>query len=161
MPHSLHKERFPLFPLTGLHLPSQAIWSHSGSWRTIPWMTVCLWQPQTWRTGWARVSLCSVQSCRGDRTGVVYNRRAHSSLSHLDEWFLPGHRQAPLQQAAPFFPEVHNEMTDDLWHTHYSACLCTSASPALTSVNEASQKGYKKLPPMDETMACPMPLNGR
>lgn len=30
--------------------------------------------------------------------------------SHLDERFLPVRRQTPFQQAASFFPKVHNEL---------------------------------------------------
>ncbi len=43
------------------------------------------------------------------------------------------------------------------WHAPYSARLHTSASSAFTSVNGAEDKGYEKLPPLDELVQhlCP------
>ncbi|ROL42719.1 hypothetical protein DPX16_14126 [Anabarilius grahami] len=77
--------------------------------------------------------------------------------SRLDEWFLPGRRQAPRQRAAPFFPEVHVELTKS-WHAPYSARLRTSQQSAPTSVDGSSEKGYDSLPPLEEAVAahlCP------
>ncbi|MGL4478702.1 MAG: hypothetical protein ACRCVK_10810, partial [Aeromonas veronii] len=45
--------------------------------------------------------------------------------SRLDEWFLPGRRQALKQHSAPFFPEVHEELTKS-WRASYSALLHTT-----------------------------------
>ncbi len=58
---------------------------------------------------------------------------------------------------APFFPEVHDELTKS-WSAPYSSRICPSASAALTSVDGAEEKGYKHLPPLDEFVAthlCP------
>ncbi len=44
------------------------------------------------------------------------------------------------------------------WRSSYSARLCASSSSALTSVDDAEEKGYGKLPPLDESVAkhlCP------
>ncbi|ROL55046.1 hypothetical protein DPX16_20307 [Anabarilius grahami] len=79
------------------------------------------------------------------------------SRSLLDEWFLPGHRQAPRQRSAPFFPEVHQELTKS-WRAPYSARLHTTHRSALTAVDGSEQKGYEHLPPLDEAVAahlCP------
>ncbi len=68
-----------------------------------------------------------------------------------------GRRQAPRQRSSPFFPEVHDELTRS-WCSPYSAHLCTSASSALTIVDGAEEKGYEKMPPLDESVAmhlCP------
>ncbi|XP_059360387.1 taste receptor type 1 member 1-like [Carassius carassius] len=76
--------------------------------------------------------------------------------SRLDEWYLPGRRQAPRQRSAPFFPEVHDELTKS-WRAPYSAHLRTS-SAALSSVDGSQEKGYEQLPPLDEAVAshlCP------
>lgn len=76
--------------------------------------------------------------------------------SRLDEWYLPGRRQAPRQRPAPFFPEVHDELTKS-WRAPYSARLRTS-SAALSSVDGSQEKGYEQLPPLDEAVAahlCP------
>ncbi len=77
--------------------------------------------------------------------------------SRLDDCFLPGRRQAPCQRASPFFPEVQEELTRS-WRAPYSARLRASSSSALTSVDGAEEKGYGKLPPLDESVTahpCP------
>ncbi|ROL52214.1 hypothetical protein DPX16_8618 [Anabarilius grahami] len=77
--------------------------------------------------------------------------------SCLDEWFLPGRRQPPCQRAAPFFPEVHDELTK-WWRAPYSARLCTTNSTALTSVDGSQEKGFEQMLPLDEAVAaqlCP------
>ncbi|KAL0173816.1 hypothetical protein M9458_029784, partial [Cirrhinus mrigala] len=59
-------------------------------------------------------------------------------------------------------PEVHEELTKS-WRTPYSARLRTSSSSALTSVDGAEDKGYERLPPLDESVAahlCPPTANG-
>ncbi len=79
------------------------------------------------------------------------------SRSRLDEWFLPGRRQAPQQRPSPFFPEVHDELTRS-WRSPYSARLRTSASSALTTIDGAEEKGYERMPQLDESVAahlCP------
>ncbi len=79
------------------------------------------------------------------------------SRSRLDEWFLPGRRQAPQQRPSPFFPEVHDELTRS-WRSPYSARLRTSASSALTTVDGTEEKGYERMPQLDESVAahlCP------
>ncbi|ROL54791.1 hypothetical protein DPX16_23237 [Anabarilius grahami] len=80
------------------------------------------------------------------------------SRSRLDEWFLPGsRRQSPRQRSAPFFPEVHEELTKS-WRAPYSARLHTTSRSALTTVDGSDTKGYEHLPPLDEAVAahlCP------
>ncbi|KAL0183526.1 hypothetical protein M9458_019222, partial [Cirrhinus mrigala] len=92
-----------------------------------------------------------------DELGLEWSPPEEPSRSLLDEWFLPGRRQAPRQRASPFLPEVHEELTKS-WRAPYSACLRTSSSSALTSVDGAEDKGYERLPPLDESVAahlCP------
>ncbi len=72
--------------------------------------------------------------------------------SRLTEWFLPGCRQAPRQQASPFFPEVHDVTKS--WGAPNSSRLRASSSSALTSVNGAEENGYNSLPPLDESVAA-------
>ncbi|ROL45289.1 hypothetical protein DPX16_17900 [Anabarilius grahami] len=79
------------------------------------------------------------------------------SRSRLDKWFLPGRRQPPRQHATLFFPEVHDELTKS-WRDPYSARLCTTTSTALNSMDGSEEKGYKRMPPLDEAVAahlCP------
>ncbi len=59
--------------------------------------------------------------------GLEWSPPEEPSRSRLDEWFLPGRRQAPQQRPSPFFPEVHDELTRS-WRSPYSARLRTSAS---------------------------------
>lgn len=61
----------------------------------------------------------------------------YPSRSRLDEWFLPRRHQGPRQRAAPFFVEVHDDLTKSC-HTPYSACLRTSTSSAFTTVDGES-----------------------
>ncbi len=74
-----------------------------------------------------------------------------SSRSRLDKWFLPGCHQAPRQRPLPFFPEVHEELTRS-WCSPYSARLHISASSTLTTVDGAEEKGYEKMPPLDQPL---------
>ncbi|KAL0165908.1 hypothetical protein M9458_037752, partial [Cirrhinus mrigala] len=92
-----------------------------------------------------------------DELGLEWSPPEEPPRSLLDEWFLPGRRQAPHQRASPFLPEVHEELTRS-WRAPYSARLRASSSSALTSVDGAEDKGYEKLPPLDESVAahlCP------
>ncbi len=92
-----------------------------------------------------------------EELGLEWSPPEEPSHSRLDEWFLPGRRQAPQQRPSPFFPEVHDELTRS-WHSPYSARLRTSASSALTTIDGAEEKGYERMPQLDESMAahlCP------
>ncbi|KAL0147769.1 hypothetical protein M9458_056912, partial [Cirrhinus mrigala] len=92
-----------------------------------------------------------------DELGLEWSPPEEPPCSLLDEWFLPGRRQAPRQRASPFLPEVHEELTRS-WRAPYSARLRASSSSALTSVDGAEDKDYEKLPPLDESVAahlCP------
>lgn len=70
--------------------------------------------------------------------------------ARLEKWFLPGCRQAPWQHASPFFPEVHEELTRS-WHSPLGPP--SSSSSTLTLVNAADEKGYERMPPLDEPLA--------
>ncbi len=92
-----------------------------------------------------------------EELGLEWSPPEEPSRSHLDEWFLPGRHQAPQQRPSPFFPEVHDELTRS-WRSPYSARLRTSASSALTTVDGAEEKGYERMPQLDESVAahlCP------
>ncbi len=92
-----------------------------------------------------------------EELGLEWSPPEEPSRSRLDEWFLPGCRQAPQQRPSPFFPEVHDELTRS-WRSPYSARLRTSASSALTTVDGAEEKGYERMPQLDESVAahlCP------
>ncbi len=81
----------------------------------------------------------------------------------LDEWFLKGHRQpSPRRRPAPFLPAVHNELTKT-WRAPYSARVNLSTAAALTTIDGAEEKGYSKLPPLEEAVVahlCPPSTRG-
>ncbi len=94
-----------------------------------------------------------------EELGLEWSPPEEPSRSCLDEWFLPGRRQAPQHRPSPFFPEVHDELTRS-WRSPYSARLRTpySASSALTTVDGAEENGYERMPQLDESVAahlCP------
>ncbi len=91
-----------------------------------------------------------------EELGLEWSPPEEPSRSRLDEWFLPGRRQAPQQRPSPFFPEVHDELTRS-WRSPYSARLRTSASSALTTVDGAEEKGYERM----HISAHPLPSAGR
>ncbi len=45
-----------------------------------------------------------------EELGLEWSPPEEPSRSRLDEWFLPGRRQAPQPRPSPFFPEVHDEI---------------------------------------------------
>ncbi|ROL44250.1 hypothetical protein DPX16_4319 [Anabarilius grahami] len=114
----------------------------------------CLrWNPLNTARVWMPSSSASYPKQWKSWTSSGPRRRSH----HVAEWFLPGHRQAPRQRSAPFFPEVHQELTKS-WRAPYSARLHTTHRSALTAVDGSEQKGYEHLPPLDEAVAahlCP------
>ncbi len=102
--------------------------------------------------------LFRVLSSTVEELGLEWSPPEEPSRSHLDDWFLPGRRQAPRQQASPFFPEVHDQITRS-WRAPYLSSLRVSSSSTLTSVNGAEEKGYDSLPPLES--ARPQPFTGR
>ncbi len=60
--------------------------------------------------------------------GLEWSPPEEPSRSRLDEWFLPGRRQAPQQRPSPFFPEVHDELTRS-WRSPYSAASVLPLHP--------------------------------
>ncbi|KAL0195699.1 hypothetical protein M9458_009271, partial [Cirrhinus mrigala] len=60
-----------------------------------------------------------------DELGLEWSPPEEPSRSLLDEWFLPGCRQAPRQRASPFFPEVHEELTKS-----WRACVLRLPPPS-------------------------------
>ncbi|MGL5598554.1 MAG: hypothetical protein ACRDDA_10720, partial [Aeromonas sp.] len=101
--------------------------------------------------------LLRIMTMAVEQLGLDWSPPEEPSRSRLDEWFLPGRRQAPLQRSAPFFPGVHDPIAKS-WRTPYSARLRPSSSSALSSVDGAEERGYDKLPPLDESVAahlCP------
>lgn len=68
------------------------------------------------------------------------------TCSRLDERFLPRLRQqTPRQSSAPFFPQVHYEVTPTL-------CTSTLQPPLPSLLLTAPEKRYEKLPPLVEAM---------
>ncbi len=93
-----------------------------------------------------------------EELGLEWSPPEETSRSRLDEWFLPGRRQAPQQRPSPFFPEVHDELTRS-WRSPHSA-----RPPYFHFIrphydwNGAEEKGYERMPQLDESVAahlCP------
>ncbi|KAI2653070.1 Transposon Ty3-I Gag-Pol polyprotein [Labeo rohita] len=66
-------------------------------------------------------------------------------------------RLPPPQRPAPFFPEVHEEISRS-WRSPYSARAQAAGSRMLSSVDGADRWGYTKPPPVEEAVAahlCP------
>lgn len=67
-------------------------------------------------------------------------------------------QQAPHQKTASFFPVVHEELAKS-WRVPYSARLHLFSSCALSIIVGAEEKGYERLPPLEEAVAahlCPL-----
>ncbi len=183
VPHSLPSEIFYLFSSparTSIPLRLWAIWSHSVEAMMARWMTACLCG---FRCGgavglvpWPR-PLASAQPSTGmganlfrvlsnamEELGLEWSPPEEPPRSRLNEWFLPGRRQASRQRASPFFPEVHDEITKSC-RAPYSSRLHASSSSALTSVDGTEEKDTTAcLPWMSQWLhisARPWPLAGR
>ncbi len=78
-----------------------------------------------------------------EELGLEWSPPEEPSRSHLDEWFLPGRRQAPQQRPSPFFPEVHDELTRS-WRSPYSAASILPLhlpSLGLTALKKRDMRG--------------------
>ncbi len=144
---------------TSIPLWLRAIWSHSVEAMTARWMTACHWRLQMRRSCWAHTTTLSPCILRSPaypaqawmpifsgsclKLGLEWSPPEETSHSRLDEWFLPGRRQAPRQQASPFFPEVHNEITKS-WRAPYSCRLRASSSSAL--ISKTNTCGFDTIP---------------
>ncbi|XDV11774.1 hypothetical protein PO909_000618 [Leuciscus waleckii] len=59
---------------------------------------------------------------------------------------------------APFFPEVHEELTKS-WKAPHSAHIKPSFSSALSNMGGAKEKGYEAIPPLEEAVAAHLCLS--
>ncbi len=102
--------------------------------------------------------LIHVRSKLVEDLGLEWSAPDEPAHDLLDEWLLPGRHQPPSRQwPAPFLPAVHEELTKT-WRAPYSARVSPSSSAALTTVDGAEEKGYSKLPPLEEAVdahLCP------
>ncbi len=160
MPRHHHRESIHLSssPNTiSVPLRLRATWSRS-VWVTTNWMTAFLWRLQTAEelsgsvTDPALLPSSALRNARlrADEELIGVMTKAVNEL---------GSNGLPLRShlAAPFFPEVHDELTKS-WHAPHSSCIRPSASTALTSVDVTEEKECEHLPPLDESVAthlCP------
>ncbi|XDV36517.1 hypothetical protein PO909_006278 [Leuciscus waleckii] len=82
--------------------------------------------------------------------------------NRLDGYFLPGERASPASRPAHFLPELHEEVAKS-WNAPFSARMRSSVSLAFSAVDDAKNRGYHSLPPVEEAIAahlCP-PSAGR
>lgn len=76
----------------------------------------------------------------------------------MDMWFLQaGRRVAAPQRPAPFFLEVHDEISWP-WRSPYSARAQATGSLLLSSIDGADCLGSSKPPPVEEAVAALCPV---
>ena len=94
--------------------------------------------------------------------GLDWEAPALPPRNRLDGRFL-GKDEAPSKsRAAPFLPELHDEVSKS-WNAPFSARLRTSTSAAFSTVDGAGDRGYLCIPPVEAAVAshlCP-PSAGR
>ncbi|CAM4621871.1 unnamed protein product [Leuciscus chuanchicus] len=94
--------------------------------------------------------------------GLEWSSPEQPAHNRLDGFFLPGERASPASRPAPFLPELHEEVAKS-WSAPYSAGVRPAVSLAFSAVDDAKNKGYLSLPPVEEAIAahlCP-PSAGR
>ncbi|XDV24344.1 hypothetical protein PO909_028555 [Leuciscus waleckii] len=94
--------------------------------------------------------------------GLEWSSPEQPAHNRLDGFFLPGERASPASRPAPFLPELHEEVAKS-WNAPYSARVRPAVSLAFSAVDDAKNKGYLSLPPVEEAIAahlCP-PSAGR
>ncbi|CAM4659592.1 unnamed protein product [Leuciscus chuanchicus] len=94
--------------------------------------------------------------------GLEWSAPEPPSRTRLDGSFLPGERTSPESKPAPFLPELHEEVAK-AWNAPFSARTRSSVSPAFSSLDNAKDRGYLSLPPVEQAIAthlCP-PSAGR
>ncbi|KAL0197791.1 hypothetical protein M9458_006331, partial [Cirrhinus mrigala] len=90
--------------------------------------------------------------------GLDWSPPEQPTKNRLDMRYLQSGRQvAAPQRPAPFFPEVHEEISRS-WRSPYSAQAQAAGLRMLSSVDGADRWGYTKPPPVEEVVAahlCP------
>ncbi|CAM4579309.1 unnamed protein product [Leuciscus chuanchicus] len=96
------------------------------------------------------------------RSSCGYSHRPRRASASSGLLFLPGERASPASKPAPFLPELHEEVAKS-WNAPYSARVRQAVSLAFSAVDNAKNRGYLSLPPVEEAIAahlCP-PSAGR
>ncbi len=90
--------------------------------------------------------------------GLEVNRPPSPEPSRLDDWFLGAGRGSQQRPApVPFFPEVHEELTNS-WMAPFTARSRSSASSILTTLDGRVARGYAGIPQAERAIAvhlCP------
>ena len=92
-----------------------------------------------------------------ERLGLEWSPPEVPPPNRLDGCFLTSGRQAPASRPAPFLPELHDELAKS-WNAPVSARLRSPASSTLSRVDGATEKGYDRIPPVEQAVAahlCP------
>ncbi|CAM4572358.1 unnamed protein product [Leuciscus chuanchicus] len=93
--------------------------------------------------------------------GLEWSTPEQPAHNRLDGYFLPGQRASPASRPAPFLPELHEEVAKS-WNAPFSARMRSSVSLAFSAVDDAKNRGYHSLSPVEAIAAhlCP-PSAGR
>ncbi|CAM4615007.1 unnamed protein product [Leuciscus chuanchicus] len=106
--------------------------------------------------------LMRVLALAAESLGLEWSAPEPPSRTRLDGSFLPGERTSSESKPAPFLPELHEEVAK-AWNAPFSARTRSSVSPAFSSLDNAKDRGYLSLPPVEQAIAthlCP-PSAGR
>ncbi len=81
--------------------------------------------------------------------GLEVNRPPSPEPSRLDNWFLgAGRGSQPRSAPVPFFPEVHEELTES-WMAPFTARSHSSVSSVLTTLDGRAARGYAGIPQVE------------
>ncbi|CAM4454333.1 unnamed protein product [Leuciscus chuanchicus] len=101
----------------------------------------------------------SVRASSGKRASIEseqcleWSTPEQPAHNRLDGYFLPGERASPASRPAPFLPELHEEVAKS-WNAPFSARMRSSVSLAFSAVDDAKNRGYHSLPPVEEAIAA-------
>ncbi len=114
---------------------------------------------------------CPLVCCRHRRTGpradghacpgsreyrLKVNRPPSPEPSQLDDWFLgAGRGSQPRSAPLPFFPEVHEELTES-WMAPFTARSRSSISSILNTLVDGAGRGYVGIPQVERAVAVHM-----
>ncbi len=88
--------------------------------------------------------------------GLKVNRPPSPEPSQLDDWFLgAGRGSQPRSAPLPFFPEVHEELTES-WMAPFTARNRSSISSILNTLVDGAGRGYVGIPQVERAVAVHM-----
>ncbi len=90
--------------------------------------------------------LTAMLSRAAESVGLHWRPPPSPEHSRLDDWFLGAQADRRQPPPVPFFPEVHEEVTNS-WRAPFSARNRPNASSVLTTLDGGAAQGYVEIPP--------------